>query len=169
VVFIGGRWGGRRRGGPFGGGYGGYGPGYGSGPGYGRRYGPGGGGCARDACLLQSGCCLAEGLDGNCLFGLVLALPSLLPALVAGGRGGVPGSGVRARPGARLLLALLRWYQQAVSPRHRACCRFTPTCSHYAVEAVTRHGAWRGGLLTVRRLLRCRPGGARGADPVPPR
>jgi putative membrane protein insertion efficiency factor len=72
------------------------------------------------------------------------------------------------RPGApaRVLIALVRAYQMArigrVSP-----CRFTPTCSQYAVEAVTRHGARRGLSLTVRRLGRCRPGGPSGFDPVP--
>jgi putative membrane protein insertion efficiency factor len=67
---------------------------------------------------------------------------------------------------ARLLVGTIRIYQLArlgrVSP-----CRFTPTCSHYAVEAVNRHGAWRGLGLTLRRLGRCRPGGPNGYDPVP--
>jgi uncharacterized protein len=67
---------------------------------------------------------------------------------------------------ARLLVMTFRAYQLArlgrVSP-----CRFTPTCSHYAVEAVGRHGAWRGLGLTLRRLGRCRPGGPNGYDPVP--
>jgi uncharacterized protein len=73
---------------------------------------------------------------------------------------------VPTRAGARLLVAAIRVYQVLrigrVSP-----CRFTPTCSHYAVEAVTRHGARRGLGLTVRRLGRCRPGGPSGYDPVP--
>jgi putative membrane protein insertion efficiency factor len=60
----------------------------------------------------------------------------------------------------------IRTYQLArlgrVSP-----CRFTPTCSQYAVEAVERHGTGRGLLLAARRLLRCRPGGPNGYDPVP--
>jgi hypothetical protein len=67
---------------------------------------------------------------------------------------------------ARLLVMLIRAYQLArlgrVSP-----CRFTPTCSHYAVEAMSRHGARRGLGLTLRRLGRCRPGGPSGYDPVP--
>jgi uncharacterized protein len=67
---------------------------------------------------------------------------------------------------ARLLVFLIRVYQVArmgrVSP-----CRFTPTCSHYALESVNRHGAWRGLTLTLRRLGRCRPGGPFGFDPVP--
>lgn len=69
-------------------------------------------------------------------------------------------------PAARVLVKVFRAYQLArigrVSP-----CRFTPTCSHYAIEAVTGHGARRGLLLTVRRLGRCRPGGPSGFDPVP--
>jgi hypothetical protein len=73
-----------------------------------------------------------------------------------------------AAPGAlaRLLITGIRGYQLArigrVSP-----CRFTPTCSHYAVEAVSRYGARRGLALTVRRLGRCHPGGPSGFDPVP--
>lgn len=67
---------------------------------------------------------------------------------------------------ARLVTALIRVYQLArigrVSP-----CRFTPTCSQYAVEAVERHGARRGLMLTTRRLGRCRPGGPSGYDPIP--
>ncbi|HET6917194.1 MAG TPA: membrane protein insertion efficiency factor YidD [Acidimicrobiales bacterium] len=69
---------------------------------------------------------------------------------------------------ARALLALVRAYQVArvgrVSP-----CRFTPTCSSYALEAIERHGTGRGLSLTVRRLGRCRPGGPSGYDPVPER
>lgn len=63
-------------------------------------------------------------------------------------------------------LALIRAYQLArlgrVSP-----CRFTPTCSQYAMEAIDRYGAARGLSLTVRRLARCRPGGPSGYDPIP--
>ena len=67
----------------------------------------------------------------------------------------------------RLVLAVLRWYKRAVSARTRSVCRFTPSCSAYAAEAVRRHGPTRGGVLTVRRLRRCRPHGERGHDPVP--
>ena len=67
---------------------------------------------------------------------------------------------------ARLVLLLVRGYQLArmgrVSP-----CRFTPTCSQFAVEAISRHGARCGVGMTVRRLGRCRPGGPSGFDPVP--
>jgi len=74
----------------------------------------------------------------------------------------------RPRPsgGARLALFLIGVYQAArvgrVSP-----CRFTPTCSEYAKQAVSHHGARRGISLSVRRLGRCRPGGPSGFDPVP--
>ena len=66
-----------------------------------------------------------------------------------------------------LLLLLIRGYQRLVSPWLPPSCRFRPTCSDYAVEALTRHGVWRGGWLTLRRILRCRPGGGAGEDPVP--
>jgi putative membrane protein insertion efficiency factor len=67
--------------------------------------------------------------------------------------------------GARLL-ALIEWYQRATEHRPSPC-RFFPTCSSYAHEAIHVHGAVRGGYLTARRLLRCRPFGPSGFDPVP--
>jgi putative membrane protein insertion efficiency factor len=67
---------------------------------------------------------------------------------------------------ARAVVALIRVYQ-AARIGHVSPCRFTPTCSHYAVEAIERHGAGRGLRLTIRRLGRCRPGGPFGMDPVP--
>jgi putative membrane protein insertion efficiency factor len=66
-----------------------------------------------------------------------------------------------------LLLALIRAYQLAVSPLIGPACRFEPTCSRYATEAIERHGPWRGGALAVRRLLRCHPFRPGGYDPVP--
>lgn len=68
----------------------------------------------------------------------------------------------------RLLMLLVRFYQVAISPLTPASCRYVPTCSAYALEALERHGALRGGWMTVRRLLRCHPWGAHGYDPVPP-
>ena len=68
---------------------------------------------------------------------------------------------------ARLLLVLLRFYKLVLSPHLPVACRFTPTCSVYAMEAVRRHGAARGSWLTLNRLLRCRPWGGHGHDPVP--
>ena len=71
-----------------------------------------------------------------------------------------------AGPTARIVTVLIRAYQLARTGRVSPC-RFTPTCSQYAVEAVERHGAGRGLALTARRLGRCRPGGPSGYDPVP--
>ena len=67
---------------------------------------------------------------------------------------------------ARALVALFRAYQLGRAG-HVSPCRFTPTCSHYAIEAVSRHGARRGLALAAHRLTRCRPGGPSGFDPVP--
>ena len=57
----------------------------------------------------------------------------------------------------RLFLAMIRFYQRCISPMHAPCCRFTPTCSQYALEAITKYGALKGGYLAVRRILRCHP------------
>ena len=70
---------------------------------------------------------------------------------------------------ARILRGLVRAYQYAISPVIAPCCRHLQTCSAYAVEAITKHGALRGGCLTIRRLLRCHPWGTSGFDPVPER
>lgn len=67
-----------------------------------------------------------------------------------------------------VLLGLIRFYQRAISPWTPPSCRFTPTCSAYAAEAIERHGAGRGSWLAARRLLRCHPWGGEGYDPVPP-
>ncbi len=67
-----------------------------------------------------------------------------------------------------LLLALLGAYRRLVSPLLPPACRFHPTCSAYAVEAVRRHGSARGLFLTVKRLARCHPLCEGGIDPVPP-
>lgn len=66
-----------------------------------------------------------------------------------------------------LLIAPIRFYQLAISPLLPSNCRFSPTCSTYAIEALRRHGPVRGFALGVRRVLRCRPGGGSGWDPVP--
>lgn len=66
------------------------------------------------------------------------------------------------------LILLVRGYQVGVSPLLPASCRYSPTCSAYAVEALERHGALRGCWLTARRILRCHPWGGHGYDPVPP-
>lgn len=67
----------------------------------------------------------------------------------------------------RFVLAGLRFYQAALSPLNLWGCKFHPSCSHYAVEAVERHGLGRGARLALGRLARCRPGVFGGYDPVP--
>jgi uncharacterized protein len=69
----------------------------------------------------------------------------------------------------RLALALLRGYKVAFSPLFAGSCRFIPSCSEYASEAVARFGVVRGGWLAARRLARCQPLGPHGLDPVPDR
>ena len=66
-----------------------------------------------------------------------------------------------------LAIALVRAYQMFLGPLLPAVCRFHPSCSQYALEALARHGAWRGGWLTLRRLARCHPFHPGGFDPVP--
>ncbi len=68
---------------------------------------------------------------------------------------------------ARFLLMLVRVYQYVFSPYFGTQCRFAPTCSHYAVDALKKHGAIKGSYLTVRRLFRCHPWHDGGYDPVP--
>ena len=70
-------------------------------------------------------------------------------------------------PAAALLRGLIRGYQLLLSPILPAACRFQPTCSAYAIEAIGRHGAARGGWLAVRRVARCHPWHDGGFDPVP--
>ncbi len=173
MVFIGG-WGRRRRR---------YEPGYGPPPGYDPRYPPpgydpydpygrrgwsrqgygggGGGSCLRDALLVEGGCCLAESL--GCGPQLLLIAPSATrrsrsdPPSLTPAHGRIVG----------FLLQLIASYQRDVSPRRNACCRFAPTCSAYAAEALGTHGLLRGLWLSGRRLVRCRPGARGGDDPVP--
>lgn len=66
-----------------------------------------------------------------------------------------------------LLLALLLFYKRTISPWLPRACRFTPTCSVYAARAIQLHGAWKGSLLAIGRLLRCQPFCRGGYDPVP--
>ena len=70
----------------------------------------------------------------------------------------------------RLLLAIVRFYRKRISPLTRPSCRFIPTCSEYALVAIERYGAWKGGWLTLKRLSRCHPfhtGEHEFYDPVP--
>ena len=69
----------------------------------------------------------------------------------------------------RLLVLLLRAYQLGLSPYLGQKCRFYPTCSNYAMEAIGLHGAWRGALLAGKRICKCHPWHPGGVDPVPPK
>ena len=72
----------------------------------------------------------------------------------------------------QLLLALIRFYRKNISPATPPACRFLPTCSAYAMEAIEVHGAWKGSLLAARRLLKCHPFHRCKTfeyDPVPPK
>lgn len=75
----------------------------------------------------------------------------------------------RRGPGVFIGRALIRVYQLTLSPFVGRHCRYLPTCSHYADEAMSRHGFWAGGWMTLARLARCHPFGASGFDPVPDR
>lgn len=72
-------------------------------------------------------------------------------------------------PLSRLFVWLIKIYQKHISPHKIPCCRFTPSCSAYAVEAITVHGAFKGLFLTIKRVLRCNPLCKGGYDPVPPK
>ncbi|MFD1148603.1 membrane protein insertion efficiency factor YidD [Saccharothrix hoggarensis] len=76
---------------------------------------------------------------------------------------------VQVSPVVRALLLPVRFYRKFISPALPPTCRFHPSCSAYAVEALTVHGALRGSWLTLRRLGRCGPWHPGGLDPVPPR
>ena len=68
----------------------------------------------------------------------------------------------------KILVAMVRFYQRNISPyKGGATCRFVPTCSEYALEALEKYGALKGSLLAIRRILRCHPLSKGGYDPVP--
>ncbi|MDR2840201.1 MAG: membrane protein insertion efficiency factor YidD [Paludibacter sp.] len=67
----------------------------------------------------------------------------------------------------KIVLLPVFFYRYCISPIFPATCRYTPTCSQYAVEAVMKHGILRGGWLATKRILRCHPWGGSGYDPVP--
>lgn len=67
----------------------------------------------------------------------------------------------------KVLLAIIRFYQLAISPHTSAKCKYIPTCSQYGIEAIERFGALKGTALTVWRILRCNPFSKGGYDPVP--
>ena len=67
----------------------------------------------------------------------------------------------------KVLMALVRFYRRYSSPMRQPCCRFVPTCSQYALEALEKYGAIKGGWLALKRILRCHPFCKGGYDPVP--
>jgi len=67
----------------------------------------------------------------------------------------------------RLIMGLINFYQMYISPRYPGCCRFVPTCSQYAKEAIEKYGVIKGGKLALKRFSRCHPGKPGGYDPVP--
>jgi putative membrane protein insertion efficiency factor len=119
-------------------------------------------GCLPDPDGCSDGC--GDGCDG-CGSGCDLNLMLIAAATVAAA--GRVTSPPGARPGTGLLIRLVVAYRTHVSPRRAPCCRYTPTCSTYALTALQTHGPLRGTRLTLARLRRCRPGGGRGVDPVP--
>lgn len=66
-----------------------------------------------------------------------------------------------------IMIGLIRFYQGAISPYLPPSCRYSPTCSAYGLEAIKKHGPFRGGWLTLKRFLSCHPWGGSGYDPVP--
>ncbi|HEV7229812.1 MAG TPA: membrane protein insertion efficiency factor YidD [Bacteroidia bacterium] len=66
-----------------------------------------------------------------------------------------------------LFIGLIRFYQRAISPYLMPACRYTPNCSQYGLDAISKYGAAKGGLLTVKRVCSCHPWGGHGYDPVP--
>ena len=87
---------------------------------------------------------------------------------VAQETGSAPELGRLSKAAIALPLLLIRVYQLTLSPFIGQCCRFTPSCSRYAAEALKTHGFWYGSILTIYRLLRCQPWCKGGFDPVPP-
>ena len=67
----------------------------------------------------------------------------------------------------KILIGMIKWYRKHISSRTAPCCRFTPTCSAYAIKAIEIHGALKGTLLAMWRVLRCNPLCRGGYDPVP--
>ncbi|MDP9093525.1 MAG: membrane protein insertion efficiency factor YidD [Actinomycetota bacterium] len=127
--------------------------------------------------LVEGGCCLAELVGCGPQFVLLsptvlrpsLLIPSSSPSSSPPGR--ATGTGALSNRASEYvhtaLITAIRRYQTEISPTRRPSCRYTPTCSHYALQALQSHGVRRGVFLSLRRLLRCRPGVRGGYDPVP--
>jgi len=67
----------------------------------------------------------------------------------------------------KILILMIKIYQQAISPLFVSTCRYSPTCSQYGIEAIVKHGPIKGGYLTAKRFIGCHPWGKHGFDPVP--
>jgi len=67
----------------------------------------------------------------------------------------------------RIVLGLIRLYQRTVSPALPPACRFVPSCSEYAYRAIEKYGLWKGGMIALKRVLRCHPFNPGGYDPIP--
>lgn len=67
----------------------------------------------------------------------------------------------------KIMLGMIRFYQRAISPYKRFHCIYIPTCSQYAIEAIEKYGPFKGGVLAIKRILRCHPFAKGGYDPVP--
>jgi len=67
----------------------------------------------------------------------------------------------------KIMLGMIRFYQKAISPYKRFHCIYIPTCSQYAIEAIEKYGPFKGGVLAIKRILRCHPFAKGGYDPVP--
>ena len=101
----------------------------------------------------------SQGTDPDCLLeGAERYLPASLQ------EAGAAGGPVMMK---KVLLALVKFYRVAISPYRPPCCRYIPTCSQYALEAIEKYGALKGGWLAFRRILRCNPFHKGGYDPVP--
>lgn len=66
-----------------------------------------------------------------------------------------------------IMIVLVKFYQRAISPLFPSSCRYTPTCSTYSIEAIRKHGPFKGGWLSIKRFISCNPWGGHGHDPVP--
>ncbi len=66
-----------------------------------------------------------------------------------------------------IFMGMIRTYQYTISPLLMPACRYTPTCSHYGIDAIKKHGAFKGGWMALKRIARCNPWGGHGHDPVP--
>ncbi|MEA4826717.1 MAG: membrane protein insertion efficiency factor YidD [Clostridium sp.] len=66
----------------------------------------------------------------------------------------------------KIIINLIKFYRKYISPLKQPCCRFYPTCSQYAIEAIEKYGAFKGGIMSIKRILKCHPLNPGGYDPV---